>query len=162
MTCFFRNQNWSWKTVSWENSAETLQKLQCSFKALNWSPSQHYSKFIFQCMNGVFSERFLAFKQNMFCLQFQSLLKIWCLALLGSANRNLLEPSLTGDWEDILGRNYCMLTLFLWCSLSYLLLATVNNGLVGYMDLLVQLFLLLQHWVELVHIVMNFQGFNLP
>lgn len=82
--------------------------------------------------------------------------------LLGSANRNLLEPSLTGDWEDILGRNYCMLTLFLWSSLSYLLLATVNNRLVGYMDLLVQLFLLLQHWVELVHIVMNFQGFNLP
>lgn len=62
-----------------------------------------------------------------------SLLKTKFLVLVGSNNRNLLEPQLTG--EDILGKNYFMFTLFLCSSLSHLLLATVNNRLAGCMDL---------------------------
>lgn len=64
----------------------------------------------------------------------QSLLKTSSLVLTGSKNRNLLEAQLTGGWEGILGKNYCMLTLFRCSSLSDLLLATVNDRLAGYTD----------------------------
>lgn len=70
------------------------------------------------------------FMQDVLCLQSQPLLKIWHLVPVGCGNRN------TGDWEDILGKDYCMVAPCLCSSLSHLLLATANR-LLSNMDLLV-------------------------
>lgn len=75
------------------------------------------------------------FMKNVFSLQCQTVTFEGLVFCVGIKNTNLLEPQLTGGWEDILGKNYCVFTLFLCSSLSHLFLATVNNRLAGYMDL---------------------------